>query len=92
MLSIWSGPNFVVWEWVKSLFAGIWIRDIRFKCNLLLTQVNKILKNLESKKLIKAVKSVAVSKALKTFFPDHSRTFSDKQSKLTITHYQTTKF
>lgn len=41
---------------------GIWIRDIRFKCNLLLTQVNKILKNLESKKLIKAVKSVAASK------------------------------
>ena len=43
------------------LFAGIWIRDIRFKSNLVLTQVNKILKNLESKKLIKAVKSVAVS-------------------------------
>ncbi|XP_013382572.1 DNA-directed RNA polymerase III subunit RPC6 [Lingula anatina] len=41
---------------------GIWIRDIRFKSNLLLTQVNKILKNLESKKLIKAVKSVAASK------------------------------
>ena len=43
---------------------GIWIRDIRYKCNLLLTQVNKILKNLESKKLIKAVKSVAVSISL----------------------------
>lgn len=42
-------------------WTGIWIRDIRFKCNLLLTQVNKILKNLETKKLIKAVKSVAVS-------------------------------
>ncbi|XP_064621721.1 DNA-directed RNA polymerase III subunit RPC6-like [Lineus longissimus] len=41
---------------------GIWIRDIRYKSNLLLTQVNKILKNLESKKLIKAVKSVAASK------------------------------
>ncbi|KAK3093269.1 hypothetical protein FSP39_013476 [Pinctada imbricata] len=41
---------------------GIWIRDIRYKCNLLLTQVNKILKNLESRKLIKAVKSVAASK------------------------------
>lgn len=41
---------------------GIWIRDIRFKCSLLLTQVNKILKNLESKKLIKAVKSIAASK------------------------------
>ncbi|XP_078315698.1 DNA-directed RNA polymerase III subunit RPC6-like [Crassostrea virginica] len=41
---------------------GIWIRDIRFKCNLLLNQVNKILKTLETKKLIKAVKSVAASK------------------------------
>ena len=34
---------------------------MRFKSNLPLTEVNKILKNLESKKLIKAVKSVAVS-------------------------------
>ena len=42
-------------------FSGIWIREIRFKCNLLLTEVNKILKNLESKKLVKAVKSVSVS-------------------------------
>lgn len=41
---------------------GIWIRDIRFKCNLQMTQVNKILKNLESKKLIKAVNSVAAGK------------------------------
>ncbi|KAJ0032907.1 hypothetical protein NQD34_000014 [Periophthalmus magnuspinnatus] len=40
---------------------GIWSRDIRFKSNLPLTEINKILKNLESKKLIKAVKSVAVS-------------------------------
>lgn len=44
--------------------AGIWIRDIRFKSNVQMTQVNKILKNLESKKLIKAVKSVAVSKIM----------------------------
>lgn len=40
---------------------GIWIRDIRFKSNLLMTQLNKILKSLENKKLIKAVKSVNVS-------------------------------
>lgn len=40
---------------------GIWSRDIRYKSNLPLTEINKILKNLESKKLIKAVKSVAVS-------------------------------
>ena len=41
---------------------GIWIRDIRNKSNLGLTQVNKILKVLESKRLIKAVKSVQASK------------------------------
>lgn len=39
---------------------GIWIRDIRFQSNLLPTQLNKILKALENKKLIKAVKSVSV--------------------------------
>lgn len=43
---------------------GIWSRDIRYKSNLPLTEINKILKNLESKKLIKAVKSVAVSSFL----------------------------
>lgn len=48
---------------MSSCAAGIWSRDIRFKSNLPLTEINKILKNLESKKLIKAVKSVAVSPA-----------------------------
>lgn len=38
---------------------GVWIRDIRVKSNLIMTQLNKILKNLENKKLIKAVKSVS---------------------------------
>lgn len=41
---------------------GIWIRDIRVKSNLVLTQLNKILKNLETRKLIKAVRSVNASK------------------------------
>ncbi|XP_022106168.1 DNA-directed RNA polymerase III subunit RPC6-like isoform X2 [Acanthaster planci] len=41
---------------------GIWIRDIRLRSNLLLTQLNKILKTLESRNLIKAVKSVGASK------------------------------
>ncbi|XP_068084229.1 DNA-directed RNA polymerase III subunit RPC6 isoform X2 [Anabrus simplex] len=41
---------------------GIWIRDIRNKSNLIPTQLNKIIKVLENKKLIKAVKSVAASK------------------------------
>lgn len=43
---------------------GIWIRDIRMQSNLNMTQLNKILKNLETKKLIKAVKSVNVSSSL----------------------------
>ncbi|XP_030749254.1 probable DNA-directed RNA polymerase III subunit RPC6 [Sitophilus oryzae] len=41
---------------------GIWIRDIRFKSNLNMTQLNKVVKSLETKKLIKAVKSVSASK------------------------------
>jgi len=40
---------------------GIWIRDIRFKSNLTMPQLNKVLKTLEVKRLIKTVKSVAVS-------------------------------
>ena len=41
--------------------SGIWTRDIRYKTNLTLTSLNKILKSLEGKKIIKAVKSVSVS-------------------------------
>lgn len=53
----------VVYEIIEGAGnKGIWIRDIRFKSNLNSTQLNKILKNLETKRLIKAVKSVAQSK------------------------------
>lgn len=41
---------------------GIWIRDIRYKSNLMMTKLNKVLKSLETKKLIKAVKSVSAIK------------------------------
>ncbi|RWS04479.1 DNA-directed RNA polymerase III subunit RPC6-like protein [Dinothrombium tinctorium] len=41
---------------------GIWSRDIRMKSNLSLTLLNKVLKTMEGKKLIKSVKSVAASK------------------------------
>ncbi len=41
---------------------GIWTRDIRIKSNLSQTDVSKILKKLESKQLIKPVKSVQASK------------------------------
>ena len=40
--------------------TGIWIRDIRGKTNLSSVQLNKVIKSLEQKKLIKAVKSVTV--------------------------------
>lgn len=53
-------------ELSSCFHTGIWSRDIRYKSNLPLTEINKILKNLESKKLIKAVKSVAVSRAPNT--------------------------
>jgi len=41
---------------------GIWIKDIRVRSNLTMTQLNKIVKSLQHKKLIKAVKSVAAAK------------------------------
>lgn len=51
----------VVFDIIKEAGnMGIWIRDIRTQSNLLMTQLNKILKSLEGKKLIKAVKSVSV--------------------------------
>lgn len=40
---------------------GIWMRDIRNESKLQPTVLNKILKSLENKKIIKAVKSVSVS-------------------------------
>lgn len=41
---------------------GIWLRDIRFKSNLSMTALNKVIKAMEGKKAIKAVKSVTASK------------------------------
>ena len=41
---------------------GIWIRDIAIKTNVKSTALNKTLKNLESKKLIKSVASVNANK------------------------------
>ncbi|XP_025406168.1 probable DNA-directed RNA polymerase III subunit RPC6 [Sipha flava] len=43
---------------------GIWIRDVRIKSNLGLPRLKKILKSLETKKVIKAVKSVAASRKI----------------------------
>ena len=41
---------------------GTWIRDIRIKSNLVQTQLTKVLKALENKKVIKAVKSINAQK------------------------------
>ena len=41
---------------------GIWVRDIRIKSNLVQTQLMRILRSLESRKLIKSVKSVQATK------------------------------
>ncbi len=57
---------------------GIWIRDIRFKSNLPHKQISKVLKTLESKKLIKSVKSVSAARKrvymLHDIVPDESLT------------------
>ncbi len=60
----------IVYQLVKENGnLGIWIRDIRFKTQLSQTILNKTLKSLESKKLIKAIKSVhANRKKVKDFF------------------------
>ena len=38
--------------------AGVWSKDLKRHTNIAQTQVNKILKTLESRQLIKSVKSV----------------------------------
>ncbi|CAL1298514.1 unnamed protein product [Larinioides sclopetarius] len=71
----------------KAGNKGIWIRDLRYASNIPQTQVNKILKSLESKKLIKSVTSVAASKKkvymLYNIEPDRSVTggtwYSDQE-------------
>lgn len=41
---------------------GIWIRDIRDRSGLTETQLRKVLKTLEQRKLVKAVKAVGTTK------------------------------
>ena len=41
---------------------GIWIRDIRKKSNIAINSLNKVLKNMESRKIIKIVENVKQSK------------------------------
>ena len=43
---------------------GTWIRDIRIKSSLVQTHLNKVIKSLKSKKLIKEVKSVNSTRKL----------------------------
>ncbi len=57
---------------------GIWIREIRYKSNLPNKQISKVLKTLESKKLIKSVKSISAARKrvymLYDLSPDESLT------------------
>ena len=67
--------------------TGIWIRDIRIKSNIPDKQISKVLKTLESKKLIKSVKSVSAARKkvymLYDLVPDESLTggawYSDQE-------------
>ena len=43
---------------IDLLFTGIWSRDIKRRTNLAQTAVTKILKTLETRNLVKPVKSV----------------------------------
>lgn len=55
-----SIDKFNLWFAEPHECAGIWTRDLRFKSGLQQMQLNRALKSLESKNLIKAVKSIAV--------------------------------
>lgn len=46
----------------KAGNKGVWVKELRLESNLIVTQLQKILKNLENKKIIKAVKCVSVRK------------------------------
>lgn len=53
----------VVYSIVKAAGnKGIWLRDIRSRSSLPTNELNKVIKSMESKKIIKAVKSVSASK------------------------------
>ena len=62
----------------KAGNLGSWIRDIRGQSNLGQTQLTKVLKTLEGRKLIKVVKTVNATKKkvymLYNLEPDHSVT------------------
>jgi len=46
----------------ESGTRGIWVRDIRTQSNLPQAQLNKVLKNLEARKLVKSIKSVGAAR------------------------------
>ena len=54
-----NAEELLVYQSIKdSSNIGIWTRDLRHRCNLQQPQIKKIVKVLESRKLIKSVKSV----------------------------------
>lgn len=66
---------------------GIWIRDIRVRSNLANTQLTKVLKSLEGKKVIKAVKCVNVG-TIYIFFVENCiyRTYLELKSFKSFRH------
>jgi DNA-directed RNA polymerase III subunit RPC6 len=53
----------VVYSLIKAAGnRGIWLRDIRLKSNMGMNPLNKVIKSMENRKVIKAVKSVAAAK------------------------------
>lgn len=54
-------PKYLSLTWLFIFAAGIWTRDLKLRSNLQQPQITKIIKTLEGRRLIKAVKSVAVS-------------------------------
>jgi DNA-directed RNA polymerase III subunit RPC6 len=58
-----EGEEKIIYRIIKEAGnKGIWMRDIRFKSHILPNQLNKHLKSLENKKIIKSVKSVSAYK------------------------------
>jgi len=72
-----SSKSLVTYSSPFILRLGIWTRNLKTKTNLHQTVITRSLKNLESKQLIKAIKSVKVSQAQKLGTSDMNNKLSD---------------
>lgn len=56
-----DGDEKIVFQCIKAADnRGIWTKDLKTRTNLHQTVITKVLRNLEARKIIKAVKSVKV--------------------------------